>query len=87
MYDSYILYTREKCPFCIKALKRLDEEEKSYKAVPIDECPEDFVNNLKEAYEHNSFPMVLGYITASKTYGWVGGCDNLMTHLDNPKKF
>ena len=70
MYDSYILYIREKCPFCIKALKRLNEEEKSYKA-----------------YEHNSFPMVLGYITASKTYGWVGGCDNLMTHLDNPKKF
>lgn len=87
MYDSYILYTRAKCPYCIKAANRLEDEEKPYKALPIDDCPEDFVNNLKEAYGHNSFPMVMGYVKETKSFGWIGGCDDLMTHLDNPKKF
>lgn len=87
MYDSYILYTRTKCPFCIKAIARLEDEERSYKTIAIDDCPEDFVRNLKETYNHNSFPMVMGCVNETRSFGWIGGCDDLMAHLDNPKKF
>ena len=87
MYDSYLLYIKSKCPFCIKAIQHLEEEAKSYKTVAVDECNDGFICELKEAYEHKSFPMVLGYTVASQSYGWIGGCDDLMTHLDNPKKF
>jgi phage major head subunit gpT-like protein len=65
----------------------MKEETIHYKALAIDECPEEFIDHLKDAYDHRSFPMVLGYTAASKTYGWIGGCDDLMAHLDNPKKF
>lgn len=53
----------------------------------IDDCPEGFICELKAAYEHKSFPMVLGCNDESKSYGWIGGCDDLMIHLDHPEKF
>ena len=87
MYDSYLLYIKSKCPFCIKAIHRLKEEAKQYKTVTVDECDDEFIFELKEAYGHKSFPMVLGYTATSRSYSWIGGCDDLMTHLDNPKKF
>ena len=86
MYDSYILYIKVKCPFCIKALDRLEKEQKHYKIIIIDDCSDDFISQLKEAYECGSFPMVLGYDETYQSYSWIGGCDDLMLHLGNPKE-
>ena len=55
MYDSYLLYIKSSCPFCIKAIDRLEKEGRRYKIIMIDD--------------------------------WVGGCDDLMIHLDHPEKF
>tara|TARA_R110001599_G_scaffold284695_2_gene486728 strand:+ start:4076 stop:4339 length:264 start_codon:yes stop_codon:yes gene_type:complete len=87
MYDSYLLYIKSSCPFCIKAIDRLEKEGRRYKIIMIDDCPEGFICELKAAYEHKSFPIVLGCNNESKSYSWVGGCDDLMIHLDHPEKF
>jgi len=86
MYDSYILYIKAKCPFCIKALDRLEKEQKPYKIIIIDYCSSGFISQLKEAYEHDSFPMVLGYDETYQSYSWIGGHDDLVFHLDNPEE-
>ena len=87
MYHSYLLYIKIRCPYCIKALDLLEREGKSYKTIAIDECPEAFICELKSAYDHNSFPMVLGYDTTCNSYSWIGGCDDLTKHLEHPEKF
>ena len=87
MYDSYILYIKASCPFCIKAIDRLEKEKKSYKTIIIDDCPDGFVCQLKEAYEHKSFPMILGYDETYQSYSWIGGCDSLMDHFNHPEDF
>ena len=82
MYHSYLLYIKIRCPYCIKAIDLLEREGKSYKTIAIDECPEAFICELKNAYDHKSFPMVLGYNDVHQSYDWIGGCDNLMNQLD-----
>ena len=83
MYDSYILYIKVSCPFCIKAIDRLEKEQEPYKTIIIDDCSDGFISQLKEAYGHKSFPMVLGYDAACQSYNWIGGCDSLMDHLNH----
>ena len=87
MYDSYLLYIKSRCPWCIKALDRLEKEGKKYKTIMVDDCNDGFICELKEAYEHKSFPMVMGHVASARSYSWIGGHDDLMAHLDNPKKF
>jgi glutaredoxin len=87
MYHSYLLYIKSTCPFCTKAIDRLEKEGRRYKTIMVDDCPEGFIYELKDAYEHKSFPMALGYDATYKSYGWIGGCDDLMIHLDHPEKF
>ena len=82
MHDSYLLYIKTQCPFCIKAVARLEKENKSYRTIMVDGCSDGFICQLKEAYEHKSFPMVLGFDDVDKSYKWIGGCDDLMHHLD-----
>ena len=87
MYDSYLLYIKSNCSFCIKAIDRLEKEGHRYKTIMVDDCPEGFIRELKDAYEHKSFPMVLGCDDTCRSYNWLGGHDDLMVHLDHPEKF
>ena len=87
MYDSYLLYIKIQCPHCIKAIDCLESEGKSYKTIAVDQCPPGFICELKEAYDHKSFPMVMGYDVTYNSYSWIGGCDDLMEHLNHPEKF
>jgi glutaredoxin len=82
MFKEYLLYTKVNCPFCVKAIATLVDRKVDYKVLTADVCPTKFIQSLKEAYSHPSFPMVFGVDRDTGTYTWIGGCDNLMEHLD-----
>tara|TARA_R110002073_G_scaffold257720_1_gene420541 strand:- start:2333 stop:2587 length:255 start_codon:yes stop_codon:yes gene_type:complete len=82
MFKEYILYTKANCPFCIKSISTLVDKKIDYQVLTASGCPERFIQSLKEAYNHPSFPMVFGVDRDTETYTWIGGCDNLMEHLD-----
>ena len=86
MFDSYLLYIRTSCPFCVKALDELQERGLDYRRIDVDECPEDFIYQLKDAYDHDSFPMVLGYDETYHSYSWIGGCDDLIGFLNGERE-
>ena len=87
MFKEYILCIKVNCPFCVKAISELSHRKIDYKVLTADVCPTKFIQSLKEAYDHPSFPMVFGVDRETGTYTWVGGCDDLVTHLAHPKKF
>ena len=82
MFEEYLLYIKINCPFCIKAIQKLEEISIPHKTTKVDERNKSFQASLKEAYNHPSFPMVFGVDRDTETYTWIGGCDNLMEHLD-----
>ena len=86
MFDDYLLFVRASCPFCIDAVVELRERNLPYKAIEVDGCPNDFVHQLKNAYGHESFPMVLGYDKTYQSYSWIGGCDSLIEFLNDEQE-
>jgi len=82
MFKEYILYIKVNCPYCIKSISALVDKKIDYKVLTADICPDRFIQSLKEAYNHPSFPMVFGVDRDAETYTWIGGCDDLTRHLE-----
>lgn len=82
MFKEYILYIKVNCPFCVKAISELSHRNIDYKVLTADVTPLKFIQSLKEAYNHPSFPMVFGVDREAGTYTWIGGCDDLTKHLE-----
>jgi len=83
LFSSYILYVKMSCPFCTRAIRELQERGFEYKIVEVDDCPSEFVTQLKDAYEHDTFPMILGYDEDYRSYSWIGGCSDLIESFDD----
>ena len=86
MFDEYLLFVRASCPYCISAMTELKERNLSYKAVEIDGCSDEFIHQLKNAYGHESFPMVLGHDKTYQSYIWIGGSDKLGEFLNGEQE-
>tara|TARA_R100000995_G_C3451324_1_gene108315 strand:- start:220 stop:501 length:282 start_codon:yes stop_codon:yes gene_type:complete len=82
VFDSYLLYVRIQCPFCVRAAAELQERGLEYKMIEIDDCPEGFISQLKDAYDHDTFPMVMGYDDTYESYSWIGGYTALVESFD-----
>tara|TARA_R110001583_G_scaffold159613_1_gene311438 strand:+ start:2070 stop:2321 length:252 start_codon:yes stop_codon:yes gene_type:complete len=82
MFDSYVVYVRIECPFCILSIAELQERGFEYKIIEIDDCPEGFISQLKDGYNHDTFPMILGHDDTYNSYGWIGGHGDLVESFD-----
>jgi len=81
VFDSYVLYVKIECPFCIRAVETIEEKGFEYKIVEVDDCSEGFIGQLKDAFSHDTFPMIMGYDDTYESYNWIGGFDNLIESL------
>lgn len=57
----FTIYSKTNCPFCIKAMNSIlaiigDENED--KVLVIKDPPQDVVDNLKEKYNHHTYPFI-----------------------------
>ena len=82
MFNECLIYVRKSCPFCIDAISDLNSRGIKSRIIEIDLCPESFIQQLKAAYEHSSFPMILEYNKGYETYAWIGGYNDLKEALE-----
>ena len=77
---EFILFVKAGCNFCEKATSALKERNLSYKEIRIGHGGEHLSSEVKEAFEWDTYPMVL-----RKTEGdnliFVGGCSDLLNLL------
>jgi|TARA_R110000796_G_scaffold245665_1_gene370019 glutaredoxin len=82
MFDSYLLYIKNSCPFCVRATQELNNRGLEYRLIEVDDCPEEFIAQLKDGYDHESFPMIMGYDETYESYNWIGGYEDLVEDFD-----
>lgn len=76
----YVLYIRETCPYCAQAQELLKEHEADFKLVRFEKGQEKIVQEIKDAYEWGTVPMVF-QIAESGVINFIGGFTDLKQHL------
>lgn len=72
MHKKVVLYTTSTCPYCIRALKKLDEKGVSYENINVRENQEQFKAIMAKT----------GWDTVPQIFiddQFIGGCDDLHT--------
>lgn len=82
MFDKYVLYVKTECPFCVQAIDLIEEKGFDYSIIEVDDCTEGFISQIKDAFNHDTFPMIMGYDDTYESYNWIGGYDNLIESFD-----
>jgi glutaredoxin len=75
---KYVLYVKQTCPFCIKAQEFLEERGENFKIINFEEHHEDVLQNIKEAYEWPTVPMVF---KIENNINFIGGYTDLINHF------
>ena len=93
MKDYYIVYTKDGCPHCDKAMGTLREQKESFMVGNLTNHPE-LLNEVKKQNEMTTVP-IIQYIV-HKEVPWqdkpmphpmlVGGSDDLVKHFEEPEE-
>ena len=75
----YVLYVKQTCPFCIKAQKLLEKHSVDFKVVNFSVENQDVLEEIKEAYEWSTVPMIF---KIEKEIRLIGGYTDLIKHFD-----
>ena len=75
---KYVLYIKNTCPYCIRAVEFLESEGQNFKAINFDHDQEGTLSEIKEAYGWPSVPMVF---EIDEHINFIGGCEDLIAHL------
>ncbi len=78
---KYILYVKEKCPFCIKAKEMLSIYEKEFYTISLDNSPE-ILSEIKTAWSYDTVPMIFECDNSNASaVKFIGGYTDLKSML------
>ncbi len=75
---KYVLYTKQTCPFCVKAQEFLELHKENFKIINFEEGHQDILQNIKEAYEWSTVPMIF---EIGNNINFIGGYTDLIKHF------
>ena len=75
----YVLYVKQTCPFCIKAQELLEKQDVNFKVVNFSAENQDVLEEIKEAYEWPTVPMIF---KIEEDIRLIGGYMDLTKHFD-----
>ncbi len=78
---KYVLFIKESCPFCIKAKETLKQSGAEFKIVNFEEDQAGILQEIKEAYEWPTVPMIF-QVKDDTSINFIGGFTDLEKHLD-----
>ena len=76
--DTYKLWVKTGCPFCVKAQEELFKRKKAHTLFIMDEKPEE-LNEIKKLWDHSTVPIVL--MQDGDVEIFIGGYTELMEWL------
>lgn len=78
----YVVFGRETCPYCVQAVDLLKNQQKEHKFVNFDQSQTHILQEVKDAYEWPTVPIVL-QIGDQHDIKLIGGYTDLVTHLQS----
>jgi len=75
----YILFIKEECSFCVKAVQLLEEKKLNYKLVVFDSSQEMILQEIKEAHDWATVPMV--FYRNGSLIKFIGGYTDLLEEI------
>ena len=76
----YVIFSKETCPFCTKAQTLLTEKNKTFKVVNFEAEQEQLLQEIKDAYDWPTVPMIFR-VSATANIDFVGGYTDLCKFL------
>ena len=80
---KYILYVKNKCPFCVKATEILKSNKIKFETISFDKRPK-VLKEMKNIYQWDTVPMVFERVGIN-TYRMIGGFTDLQKHIEKNK--
>ena len=77
----YILFVKETCPYCVKAVQLLEENGAKYNLVTFDPDQEDVLKEVKAAYDWKTVPMI--FYRNNNLIKFIGGYTDLLEELQD----
>jgi|TARA_R110002110_G_scaffold55804_1_gene159114 glutaredoxin len=78
---KYVLFIKESCPFCVKAKEVLEQSGAELKIVNFEEDQVGILQEIKEAYNWPTVPMIF-QVRDNTSINFIGGFTDLEKHLD-----
>ena len=78
---NYIIFCKPTCPFCIKAVKILEEREETFKVVDFSEEQAQVLAEIKGAMNWPTVPMV--FHRNGPAIRFIGGYTDLVKHFED----
>ena len=76
----YVIFAKPSCPFCVKAEEFLTEKKQNFKTVNFQEDQQEILQEIKDAYNWNTVPIVLKVHDTAKIE-LIGGYTDLVESL------
>ena len=76
----YVLFIEDACPYCVKAKELLEEKKQNFKVVSFDQGQQEILQEIKEAYDWPTVPMIF-QVKDSAKINFVGGFTDLVENL------
>jgi len=77
----YVVFAKETCPYCVKAIELLEDRRQNFKIVNFEEDQVKILEEIKGAYEWQTVPMVFE-ISDAATIKFIGGYTDLAAVFD-----
>tara|TARA_R110000824_G_scaffold401155_1_gene611094 strand:- start:333 stop:575 length:243 start_codon:yes stop_codon:yes gene_type:complete len=78
---DYVIFSKPQCPFCIKAVKLLEDRDKNFKVVNFNDNQQDVLDELKDALKWPTVPIV--FYREGSTLEFIGGYTDLMKRIED----
>ena len=77
----YILFIKQECPYCVRAVDLLEKQGKDYDVVKFDADQKMLLEQMKTAYQWETVPMV--FERQDNDIKFIGGYTDLGEDLNN----
>lgn len=77
----YVVFAKETCPYCVKAIELLEDKEQNFKIVNFEQDQTNILEDIKEAYQWKTVPMIFK-VSDDKTIKFIGGYTDLTAVFD-----
>tara|TARA_R110002074_G_scaffold205201_1_gene373546 strand:+ start:78 stop:317 length:240 start_codon:yes stop_codon:yes gene_type:complete len=73
----YVLFAKESCDFCTKAVELLASQDQDFRVINFEEDQESILKEVKDAYGWKTVPMIFQVVPGEST-SFVGGYTDLV---------
>ena len=80
MKRNFVMFTKKACPYCKRAVDKMEKEEHDYEIVQLDKNPNS-LKMIKNLYGWETVPIILEY-HSDERQTFVGGYTDLLEYFE-----